>query len=374
MKNMRKIMMIVGALLIVANALWILLEGKALIFSSYPASSLEDLSGVWGRIVFGMPSMLWGRLIYVWSILAIANLILVLGLNFKEKSEPYVAPLVLVLSLTSVTVGGGFFIGMILIVTSSLSAIEKKPLRETFLGKLFRAVRLDSSLYEKIGQSTDTLRNAAYIVVFLNILTGLGNGIYVLSAQKIADPIYATLGRAMLFGGDIPVDIVGWGGVLSTYVGLAIAKWLVFSAITYFCLTRLTGTSMGFRKVGLLISFAYSPIAMQVFLPLVFFNQPILTSTWPIAFFLISNIWVGIALVVAISKSGNISTANAFGVTILASSIYYAINNVLIVPNFPTLGIRFQIQPVAVTEIILTAGVLLGLFFGAFARHEGQSS
>jgi hypothetical protein len=113
---------------------------------------------------------------------------------------------------------------------------------------------------------------------------------------------------------------------------------------------------------------------MQVFLPLVFFNQPILTSTWPIAFFLISNIWVGIALVVAISKSGNISTANAFGVTILASSIYYAINNVLIEPNFPTLGIRFQIQPVAVTEIILTAGVLLGLFFGAFAKHEGQST
>jgi hypothetical protein len=228
MKNMRKIMMIVGALLIVANALWILLEGRALIFSSYPASSLEDLSGVWGRIVFGMPSMLWGRLIYAWSILAIANLILVLGLNFKEKSESYVAPLVLVLSLISVTVGGGFFIGMILTVTSSLSAIEKKPLRETFLGKLFRAARLDSSLYEKIGQSTDTLRNAAYIVVFLNILTGLGNGIYVLSTQKITDPTYATLARAMLFGGDIPVDTVGWGGVLSTYVGLAIAKYNLF--------------------------------------------------------------------------------------------------------------------------------------------------
>jgi hypothetical protein len=374
MKNMRKIMMIAGALLIVANALWIVLQGGALVFSSYAASSMEDLKGNWGRIVFGMPSMLGGRLIYVWPIFAIVELILVLSLSFKEKNESYIAPIVLVLSLISVTAGGGFIIGMMLTITSSLSVIEKKPLRETFLGKLFRAARLDSSLYEKIGQSADTIKTAAYIVVFLNILTGLGNGIYVLSAQKITDLTYATLARGMLLNGNVPLDIVGWGGMIFSYVGLAIAKWLVFSAITYFCLTRLTGIHMGFEKVGLLISFAYSPIAMQLFLPLVFFNQPILTSTWPIAFFLISNIWVGVALVVAISKSGNISTAKAFGATILSSSIYYAINYALIEPNFPTQGIKFLIQPVAVTEIILTVGVLLGLFFGAFAEHTRQSS
>jgi hypothetical protein len=156
-------------------------------------------------------------------------------------------------------------------------------------------------------------------------------------------------------------------------MGLAVAKWLIFSAILYFILTRVAGTNVRFESVGFAVSLAYSPILLQLFMPLVLFNQPILTGAWPLAFFFISNVWIGITLALAIRKTGNLSTSKALGITALASSLYYAINSTLIQPNFPVQGINFTIQPVAITEFILTVGVMLGIFWGTFTRHgQGQ--
>jgi len=364
-------MMIIGATLILANAIWITIAGNPIILSSYQASSTSDLNGDWGRIVFGMPSML-GTLTYVWFLLAIADFVLAFMLSFREKNEPYVAQLVLLLSVVSITMGGGFIIGMILTIVSSLGFIEKKPLKETFIGKILRAARLDSSVYEKIGQNADALKNAVYTIVFINIMSGLGNGLYVTSAQKIMDPVYTAAGADVLLKGAVLLDVTVVGITIS-YMGLAVAKWLIFSAILYFILTRVAGTNVRFESVGFALSLAYSPILLQLFMPLVLFNQPILTGAWPLAFFFISNVWMGITLVLAIRKTGNLSTSKALGITALASSLYYAINSTLIQPNFPVQGINFTIQPVAITEFILTVGVMLGIFWGTFTRHgQGQ--
>jgi hypothetical protein len=362
-------MLIIGAILILANAVWITIAGPIIFWSYDPStSSISDLKGNWGRIAFGMPSML-GRLTYVWLLLTIADFVLAFMLGFRKKNEPYVATSVLVLSVVSITMGGGFIIGMILTVVSSLGFIEKKPLKETFIGKIFRAARLDSSVFEKIGQSTDALKNAVYVIVFINVMSGLGNGLYVASAQRILNPTYAAIATKVLFKGDVLPDITV-GGIIISYIGLAVAKWLIFSAILYFILTKVAGANTRFESVGLAISLAYSPILIQLFMPLVLFNQPMLTDTWPIAFFLITNIWMGITLVMAVRKTGDLSTSKAIGITVLASSLYYAINQTLIQPNFPIQGINFTIQPVAITEFILTIGVLVGMFWGVFTRHE----
>jgi len=368
-KNARTIMLVIGAILILANAIWITISGP-IIFSSYDASSLaiSDLKGDWGRIVFGMPSML-GRLTYVWLLLAIADFALAFMLSFREKNEPYVATLVLLLSVVSITMGGGFIIGMILAIVSSLGFIEKKPLKETFIGTMLRAARLDSSVFEKLGQRADALKNAVYIIVFINIMSGLGNGLYVTSAQQIINPTFASIATNILIKGDVLPSITV-GGIIISYIGLAVAKWLIFSAVLYFVLTKVVGTNTRFESVGLAVSLAYSPILIQLFMPLVLFNQPVLTGTWPVAFFFLTNIWMGITLVLAIRKSADLSTSKALGVTFLASSLYYAINYTLIQPNFPLQGINFIIQPVDITEFMLTIAVLLGMFWGAFARHE----
>jgi hypothetical protein len=361
-------MMIIGAILILANAVWITILGTPIVISSYPASSMSDLTGTWGRIVFGMPGVMLWKLVYAWLFLVIVDFILVLMLSFREKNDPYVAQLVLVLSVLSITMGGGFIIGMILMVISSMSMIEKKPLKETFIGKILRAARLDSSVYEGIGQKTDTLKNAVYTLVFINIMSGLGNGLYVTSAQTILNPLLQSSAEGMLFRGAV-LPTVTIGGIVISYIGLAVVKWLIFSGILYFLLTKVAGINTGFESVSFAVSLAYSPVLIQLFMPLVLFNQPMLTGLWPLAFFMISNIWTGIALVVAVRKSGEISTSKTLGITALASSIYFAVNYTLIQPNFPVEGINFTIQPIAVIEFVLATGVFLGIFWGAFTKH-----
>jgi len=369
MRSARTIM-ITGAILILVNAVWITVLGTPIIISSYPASAISDLTRDWGRIAFGMPSML-GTLTYLWLLLAIVNLILVLTLSFREKNEPYVAQLVLILSVISITMGGGFIIGMILTVISSMGMIEMKPLKETFMGKILRAARFDSSIYEGIEQKSDNIKNAVYTLIFINIMSGLGNGLYITSAQKILNSDYAILAGRILLKGDLLPEI-SVGGIIITYIGLAVVKWLVFSGIVYFILTKIAGINTGFDRVSFAVSLAYSPILIQLFMPLVLFNQPILTGLWPLTFFIISNIWTGIALFVAIRKTGETGASKALGVTLLASSIYYTVNCTLIQPNFPVQGINFAIQPVIVIEFMLAAGFLLSIFFGVFSRR-GQA-
>ena len=367
-ESKRLVIMLVGSILILANAIWIASEGKAIVISSYPATSTSGLRGDWGRIVFGMPNMILGATVYLWLSLAIINLILVVLLYFKPRMHYYIGLLVLLLSLTSIPVGGGFIIGIILTIVWSAGAIQDKPIGDTFLGKILRAMKLDSTLYESTEKS-ENLRTSALIIVFLNILTGLGNGLYVLTANKILDPLHPDIGANILLKGDALFDPTVFG-IIGNYIGIAILRWLILSAIMYFVLTRIVGTTVNFRTLANGVSLAYAPIALQAFLPLAFFNEPTLRGTWPLAFFFISNIWMAIALVYATRKIGNLSTGKALGITTLAGTIYYLINSTFIEPSFPTIGIRFAFQPIVVLELILSGGVLVALLLGAFSGHE----
>jgi hypothetical protein len=362
--------MIVGAILILANAIWITLQDKAVIIASSPAASADELTGDWWRIAFGMPSIIGSeKTVYIWLLLSALNFILVLMFNFRRESQGLIAQAVLILSLASLVVGGGFIIGMILTIIASASVIENKPLGETFLVRILRAARMDSTLYEKMSSTIEGLKNAALIVVFLNVLSGFGNSLYIISANRILDPTLTDAATEILVKGNVIFDVAILGAI-GTYIGIAVAKWLVFSAIIYFCLTRLAGGTTRFETITQVVAFAYAPIALQLFMPLVFFNQPMLTGAWPLALFFITNIWLGIVLIFSVRKVADINLSKAFGITILGSTIYYAIDYALIEPSFPTLGVRFVFQPVIVIEAILSAGVLVGLAFGAFTSHE----
>jgi hypothetical protein len=118
------------------------------------------------------------------------------------------------------------------------------------------------------------------------------------------------------------------------------------------------------------VSLAYAPIALQLFMPVVFFNQPMLTGTWPFVIFFMSNIWMGIALLYATMKGLGLNIGRALGVTITAASAYYAVNYMLIAPNFPTTAITLVLQPAAFIEVMLTVGILIGLALGTFPRRE----
>jgi hypothetical protein len=369
-RDARSILLIIGAILILVNAVWIILAGNAIIISSYSVASTKDFNGDWGRIVFGIPSMYSHGTLYIWLFLAALTPIFALMLVFRRETQGYEAPGVLILSLISVVMGGGFIIGMILAIIGTAAVMENKPLKESFLGRIIRAARLDSSLYDRIKENTGGLASAVTMIVFLNVLSGWGNGFYVLAVNKILDP--AGNPTSILLNGDVPFDMTAVG-IVGSYIGLAIAKWLIFSIIMYFCIAWLGRSRIDFATVGQAISFAYAPIALQLFMPLLLFNsEAMLKGTWPITFYFVTNIWMGIALALAIRRVASLDTARAFGVTIFGSVAYYVVNYAFIQQNFPTTGIRldFGLSSVVVTEAALTIGVLLGLALGAFRSHE----
>jgi hypothetical protein len=369
MKMSRQVaLMLVGAVLILINAAWIAAQGSAIIVSSYPASSTQNFQGDWGRLTLGIPSMIGGFAVYFWLVLAVLNLVLVALLYFRPRRRYYVGLFTLVLSLLSVTVGGGFIVGMILVAIGSAAAIENKTLGETLLGQTLRAARLDSTLYEGMEKRAQSLRTVAFIIVFLNILTGLGNGLYVLTADKILDPSFSGASD-ILVKGNVPLDSSVLG-VIGTYIGLGVIKWLVLSAIVFFVATKITGIDAKYKTVAYSVSLAYAPIALQLFMPIVFFNQPMLTGAWPLAVWILSNVWMGIALIYAIMKSLDLNLGSALGITITAASAYYALNCTLIDPSFPIISIKLVPQPIAITEAILTVGILIGLALGTFPRHK----
>jgi len=369
-RDARSILLIIGAILILANAVWILLAGNAIIISSYPVASTQDFNGNWGRIVFGIPMMFSFGTLYIWFFLTALNLILALMLVFRQETQGYEAPGVLILSLMSVVMGGGFIVGMILAIIGTAAVMENKPLKESFLGRIIRAARLDSSIYDRIKENTGGLTSGVLMIVFLNVLSGWGNGFYILSANNILDPTGNP--TSILLNGDVPFDMTAVG-IVGSYIGLAIAKWLIFSVIMYFCMTWVARSRIDFATVGQVVSFAYAPIALQLFMPLVLFNsEAMLKGTWPLTFYFVTNIWVGIALALAIKRVASLDTGRAFGITIFGSVVYYVVNYAFIGQNFPTTGIRleFGLSSVEVTEAILTIGVLLGLALGAFRSRE----
>jgi hypothetical protein len=368
--NMSKqvVLMLVGSTLILINAALIAVRGGAIIISSYAASSIKDLQGDWGRIVFGIPSVIGGPASYFWLGVAVLSLALAVVLLFNPRRRYYVGLLSLLFALLSVSVGGGFIVGMILVIIGSAALVENKPIGESFLGHILRAVRLDPTLFNEAEEKAKNIRNAAFIVVFLNVLTGLGNGLYILTANKIRDPTF--LGTSdILLKGSVPFDssvVV----VMVSYIGLGVIKWLVLSALIFLVASRIAGVAAKYKTVAYGVSLSYAPIALQLFLPLAFFNEPTLTGTWPYAIFFLSNIWMGIALWYAVMKSLDLNMGRALGIMITAASAYYTLNYILIAPNLPVTGITFTVQPIVAIEAMLSLGVLIGLALGAFPRRE----
>lgn len=367
-KNAQFILSIVGAILILANGVWIAIEGKAIIISSFPATSMDELSGNWGRITFGMPSLIFDPAIFVWLFLAVVNLLLVIMLHFRPKKQYSYGFSTLILSLLSIPIGGGFFIGMILTIIRSMSAIENKPFKETFLGKIFRVARLDSTVYEN---NPVDLRLAVLAIAFLNILTGLGNSLYLLNANKIlkVDPIFPETGPNILLKGAMIFDI-SLLSITATYIGIAIVKWFILSVIIYFAVTKIAGGNAKFETMAHCIAFAYAPTAIQLFMPLIIFNEPLLTGGWPLTFFFVSNLWMGIALISAVKKISGFNLGRALGTTVLGGAIYYLINYGFIESVFVMQGIRFIIKPIEVMELFLSIAVVLALLLGVFSTHE----
>ena len=173
-----------------------------------------------------------------------------------------------------------------------------------FLTKLIRAIKLDSNLYEAIEHDPTALRHAVVAIVLINICSAIGALIYNMRLQETT----------------IALDPLLTGMIVGEAVFLALARWLVLTGIIYLVGVRLFKGTAGFQEILRTIAFAYTPVALQILLPL------FLMYEWVFLVLLGTNVWMIAALIIAVRQSLDLTTGKALGIVVFAGILYSIIS------------------------------------------------
>jgi hypothetical protein len=370
-RDVYSLLLFIGAALILINGLYIASIGEPIILYSYPVSSVEELNapsaGFWGRIVFGVRGYIEGPLVIIWLVFAILNLLSVILIRLKREKRVTYALLILVCSILSIPIGGGFIIGAVLGIVIGLASMESpKPFQETFVGKMLRAIKLDSDFYRIIGKESEAQKTAMFTLIFANLLSGFGNSLYIYNADIIKNPPSPDAPFNILLRGQIY-----WNSSVAytaIFLGsLSVIKWFIFSAIIYL-FAKLIGKSCDFDGVARVLAYSYVPVCLQIFTPLVFLREPLLYFEWPFTIFIITNFWVVIALVVALKAMLDIPFSKALGMTVISGTVYLMINYLILIPALNVPGIYLTIRPIEVLWALITASVIISIVLGTFTK------
>jgi hypothetical protein len=363
---------LVGAILILLNGLLIAFNGAPLILSSTSVSSPTELTGVnatsWSRIAFGIQSCVSGSFILIWLLIAVAALYSALMIYLRPARQSLWGWLLVVFSILSIFIGGGFIIGLILGVVGGSLAVEKlEPPGETFFGRLLRALKLESRLFESVSENPKTLNSAAKTLIFINILSGLGYGIYSFNLDNILHPSSANVPFRILMVGDILWSLPAFAPALM-YIGVAILKWFILSFLIYIIGVKFLGAKSDMDKIGRVVAYAYAPICLQFFVLFIFTSEA-LSKTWPLAVFFLTNLWMGLALVVALRQIFEISIGRALGVVLLAGTAYWLVNTFFIIQPLNLPCIWLTITPPEVILEIASLVIIVATILGVFIRR-----
>jgi len=377
------ILSIVGAILIILNGLWIAYTGSPIVLSSYPVSSVTQLfnttsinatsfntaslraTSFWARISLGIPGYAENSWLAFWLIIAAINLLCGILLFVQPKKQVSLSYLVILCSMLSMPIGGGFIIGFVLGIIGGLVGVEwPRPLKETFAGKCLRALKLDSSLFKAVSIEPKSLSQGVWLLIAVNILSGLGFGIYNLTLTKTNNSFDAVFKVLLL--GQVTFDISIFTYPL-IYVGVAIMKWLILSTLIYVVGDKLLGSKRQFNEVAPVVAFAYVPVALQVFLPLIFSNQSV---QWGMAMFIVTNVWMILALVIGVRQSLEISVGKAIGSVLFCGGIYWIIDYLWIVPYLEIPGVWFILKPATFVLLLFSIGTILAALMGTFTRRK----
>lgn len=354
-----------GSILIIINALLIVANGSVMVIWSYPVLSPEQLgSAMWWRIVFGIPGYVENQFMIVWIVFSMINLFCAISLCIQPKKAFMRNLLIVLCAILSIPIGGGFILGFILGMVGGLAAMEcPKPMRETFVGRFLRALKLDSSLFKTICSESKYLKEAVFILILVNVLSGLGYGIYSSNVINMANSAEDRF--KVLILGELSFDTAIFSYPFS-YISVAILKWLILCLLIYLIGVKLKGGKSEFDMIAIATAFAYAPIAAQVFMPLVFSSQP---TQWSLLVFMVTNIWMIFALVVGIRHALNVFMCEALSIVMLAGGIYWIIDYLVIVPFFEIQGSWVILQPPSFVLALLSIDVIIATFLGVFARH-----
>jgi len=373
---------LVGAILIFINTMSVAINSSPLIIShSIPYTNnvnatvhaiLDETS--WARLSLGLPGLIEGPFVVVFLTIASLNLFLSLAICVARRIEN-LSLLILVLTLLSAMVGGGFIIGLILgVLGSTLGLNPRAPLKQNFFVKIFRAIRLDSALFSEAKNTPTKLRESAFTIIFINIISSLGCGIYTYNAEKIINSTPENAFRILVLG-----DVFWDNSILSLpiiNVSLAVLKWILLSCLLYFVGTKMMGCDVDLSQIARVIPFAYAPIMIQALLPIIFGSEPLLSINWPTAILFVSNLWMILALILATKQVFDITTMKATGVVMFSGTMYWLIVYKMMYPMFQLAdpafrmpGIMLDITPLNFVLIFVSVAVFISIVMGVFARR-----
>jgi hypothetical protein len=299
----------------------------------------------------------------------------------------------MIFSAIALLYGGGFIIGSILAFLGGALAFQaRNKLVETFIGKILLALKADSKLF-RYFTTQNAIRDAAIAIVFVNLLSGIGNGLYAFNVEKMGVPIFTPtpvnaniaydatsrvnatitfnptsavnatdIAYQVLFTGRVFIDI----SIASTPIiqtGLGIIKWIILSLTIFLVAVKLFGEEASITSIALCTGFAYAPISLQLFTPFIFTSKPYLATTWPMAMFFVTNIWMLLILTIGLRHVLNIPFTRSIATVVLCGAIYTLINYFVFTPlSIPYLW-KFQIQPQETMLLISSFFIAVSLFF-----------
>lgn len=362
------ILVVLGAIMVLINGILIAANGAPVVISSYPAYSTNQLyangSSFWGRLSLGIPGVADSAWLSIFLFVGVVQLLTGLLLLIQPKGRRNLSLIVIVCSLLSIPIGGGFIIGALLGIIGGLAGMEwPEPIQETFVGRFLRALKLDSSMFKAMSDEPKYLSHAAWMLILVNTLSAIGYGIYnltIINANNSADFAFN-----VLFLGQISIDISVLVYPL-IYVGLAVIKWLILSSLIYLIGTKILGSRTGFDSIATVTAFAYAPIALQIFLPLIFSNQPV---TWGLAVFFVTNAWMILALLVGARQALEVPIERMIGIILIGGGIYWIIDYMAIVPQLEVPGIWFILKPATFVLLLFSIGTLLATLTGVFTKR-----
>lgn len=383
------ITLIVSVILVIINGILIILQNQPLILASYPANNLSDIwitpysmHPSWARIVYGIAGLVENGLAYGWLSIAILYFIVVLYILIKPRKIKNLSPWMFILSILTVPIGGGFYVGLILSIIISLYGLEyPKKFSETFVGKMLNTLRLSKSFFENAAANPN-LQVAALTLCFVALLSGLGSCLYSYNVYKIyevGDPLNkAEIPSNILLKGKLYSEPIIYFSALSNIFVMFI-KWLILALCIYIFAFKIIGKESQLAAIFYMAAYVYVPELIITFLPTIFTNEPNLSQTWslivipvswPLILFYISRVWSLIILTYWLSKAQDIALGRALGRALFAVAPYLALVYLWLYPTFKTSGfnLTFTEESLPMITFLFSAVYIVSLLLGALKK------
>jgi len=358
------ILSIVGGVLIVVNILLIAMMNSPLMFSSSSESVdtvTQNSAPLWARLALGIRGYTDGIQLVIGAILAAMMIYLALSLYLRPRNVKTFSLLIILISAVALLYGGGFIVGSILAFIGAGIAYETpKGYSDTFVGKMLSAMATRLKVFEHCLQES-SVRDAAMVILFVNLLSGIGNGIFTFNVKSITGATNAVVPFEVLFTGRIGLDIA----IAQTPIilmGLGIFKWAILSLILFIVGVKLFGEKATLSSLAAVTGFAYAPIALQLFIPVIFTSTPYLT-TWWLTVFAITNLWMVVILIVGVKNILNVSYTKSAATVVSCGAIYTLINYFVLAQVSVPYDTTLQIQPPQMMLLITSFFIAVPVFF-----------